>query len=148
MKAFAYVNAANEKEAVAALASGGMDARTTGPDRKYLPLAGGMDLLARMKDYTHQPDVLVNVKNLDATIRQTPDGGLRIGSAVKLIAVIRNDLIAKNYPAFTTPAAEVGTPQYGTRNRRWQPQPTPPLLVLQERGIQLPQEERLPLLLR
>jgi xanthine dehydrogenase YagS FAD-binding subunit len=111
VKAFAYVNAANEKEAVAALASGGMDARTAGPDRKYLPLAGGMDLLARMKDYTHQPDVLVNVKNLDATIRQTPDGGLRIGSAVKLIDVIENDLIAKNYPAFHYAAAEVGTPQ-------------------------------------
>ncbi len=111
MKAFAYVNAANEKEAVAALASGGMDARTAGPDRKYLPLAGGMDLLARMKDYTHQPDVLVNVKNLDATIRQTPDGGLRIGSAVKLIDVIENDVIAKNYPAFHYAAAEVGTPQ-------------------------------------
>jgi xanthine dehydrogenase YagS FAD-binding subunit len=111
VKAFAYVNAANEKEAVAALASGGMDARTAGPDRKYLPLAGGMDLLARMKDYTHQPDVLVNVKNLDATIRQTPDGGLRIGSAVKLIDLIENDLVAKNYPAFHYAAAEVGTPQ-------------------------------------
>jgi xanthine dehydrogenase YagS FAD-binding subunit len=111
VKAFAYVNAANEKEAVAALASGGMDARTAGPDRKYLPLAGGMDLLARMKEYTHQPDVLVNVKNLDATIRQTPDGGLRIGSAVKLIDVIENDLIAKSYPAFHYAAAEVGTPQ-------------------------------------
>ena len=111
MKAFAYVNAANEKEAVAALASGGMDARTAGPDRKYLPLAGGMDLLARMKDYTHQPDVLVNVKNLDTTIRQTPDGGLRIGSAVKLIDVIENDAVAKNYPAFHYAAVEVGTPQ-------------------------------------
>jgi xanthine dehydrogenase YagS FAD-binding subunit len=111
VKAFAYVNAANEKEAVAALASGGMDARTAGPDRKYLPLAGGMDLLARMKEYTHQPDVLVNVKNLDATIRQMPDGGLRIGSAVKLIDVIENDLIAKSYPAFHYAAAEVGTPQ-------------------------------------
>ena len=111
MKAFAYVNAANEKEALAALASGGMDARTAGPDRKYLPLAGGMDLLARMKDYTHQPDVLVNVKNLDATIRQTPDGGLRIGSAVKLIDLIENDVVARNYPAFHYAASEVGTPQ-------------------------------------
>ena len=34
-----------------------------------LPLAGGMDLLALMKDYIAQPDRLVNVKSaLDATI--------------------------------------------------------------------------------
>src|SRR5204863_7696660 len=73
VKAFAYVNPANEKEAVAAL----------GADRtKVLPLAGGQDLLARMKDYVDQPDRVVNVKNaLDATIAATPDGGLKIGAA-------------------------------------------------------------------
>ena len=52
MKAFAYVNPGNEKEAVAALKSGGT----------ALPLAGGQDLLARMKDYIQQPDRIVNVK--------------------------------------------------------------------------------------
>ena len=68
MKAFAYVNAANEKEAVAALS----------PERgAVMPIAGGMDLLGLMKDYIAQPDRLVNVKNLDRTIRKTPDGGLR-----------------------------------------------------------------------
>jgi CO/xanthine dehydrogenase FAD-binding subunit len=46
MKAFAYVNPTNEKDAVAALKAGGV----------ALPLAGGMDLLARMKDYIQQPD--------------------------------------------------------------------------------------------
>ena len=62
MKPFAYVNAANEKEAVAAL----------GPDRgKFLPIAGGMDLLALMKDYVAQPERIVNVKNLDRTIART-----------------------------------------------------------------------------
>ena len=73
MKAFAYVNAANEKEAVAALKTDGI----------ALPLAGGQDLLARMKDYIDSPDRLVNVKGLDATVTSTPDGGLRIGSAVR-----------------------------------------------------------------
>ena len=47
VKAFAYVNAANEKEAIAGLV----------PERgKVLPLAGGMDLLALMKDYVAQPE--------------------------------------------------------------------------------------------
>ena len=69
MKAFAYVNAANEKEAVAALM----------PERgKAMPLGGGQDLLALMKDYIAQPDRVVNVKTLDAAIGSTPDGGLRI----------------------------------------------------------------------
>ena len=56
MKAFAYVNAANQKEAVAALA--------TATRGKIMPLAGGMDLISLMKDYVAQPDVLVNVKKL------------------------------------------------------------------------------------
>ena len=53
MKSFAYVNATNEKDAVAALKTDGI----------ALPLAGGQDLLARMKDYIDSPDRLVNVKN-------------------------------------------------------------------------------------
>ena len=54
MKSFAYVNPTSEKEAVGAL----------GTDRtKVLPLAGGQDLLARLKDYIDQPDRLVNVKS-------------------------------------------------------------------------------------
>ena len=63
MKPFAYVNAANEKEAVAALSS---------ERGKFLPMAGGMDLLALMKDYIAQPERLVNVKNLDKTIAKAP----------------------------------------------------------------------------
>ena len=65
MKAFAYVNPTNEKDAVAALKGGGV----------AMPIAGGQDLLARMKDYIHQPDRLVNVKNaLDKTIVATSEG--------------------------------------------------------------------------
>lgn len=102
MKAFAYVNAANEKEAIAAL----------GTERgKFLPLAGGMDLLAMMKDYIAQPDRLVNVKNLDRTIRKTPEGGLRIGAAVTLAELAANADASKLYPALVQAAAEVGTPQ-------------------------------------
>jgi len=79
VKAFAYVNAANEKEAIAAL----------GPERgRMLPLAGGMDLLALMKDYIAQPDRLVNVKNLDAAI-VGEGGGLRIGAAARPRTSIR-----------------------------------------------------------
>lgn len=102
MKPFAYVDAADEKEAIAAL----------GPERgKILPLAGGMDLLALMKDYIAQPDRLVNVKNLDRTIARTADGGLRIGAAVTLEALGTHAGAEKLYPALVHAAQQVGTPQ-------------------------------------
>ena len=45
-----------------------------------MPIGGGQDLLARMKDYVTQPDRLVNVKNaLDATV--TPRRAADCGSA-------------------------------------------------------------------
>ena len=102
MKAFAYVNAANEKEAVAALKSGGT----------ALPLAGGMDLLARMKDYIHQPDRIVNVKNaLETTVVRTPDGGMKIGAAMKIVDLLEHQDIARLYPAVVAAGGEIGTPQ-------------------------------------
>jgi len=103
VKAFAYVNAASEKEAIGVL----------GPDReKVMILAGGQDLLARMKDYVAQPDRVVNVKNaLDATITATPDGGLKIGAAVKIADLAEHAQVAKLYPVIAKAAGEVGTPQ-------------------------------------
>jgi len=102
VKAFAYVNAGSEKEAIAAL----------GPERgRFLPLAGGMDLLALMKDHIAQPERVINVKNLDRTVRRTPDGGLSIRAAVTLTDLVAHADAAKMYPALVQAAAEVGTPQ-------------------------------------
>ena len=102
MKTFAYVNPANEKEAVAALKSGGT----------ALPLAGGMDLLARMKDYIQQPDRIVNIKNaLETTAVRTPDGGVKVGAAMKIIDLLDNQEVARLYPAVAAAAVEIGTPQ-------------------------------------
>jgi xanthine dehydrogenase YagS FAD-binding subunit len=102
VKAFAYVNPANEKEAVAALKSGGT----------ALPLAGGMDLLARMKDYIQQPDRVVNVKNaLETTAVRTPDGGMKIGAAMKIVDLLEHQEISRLYPALARAAGEIGTPQ-------------------------------------
>jgi xanthine dehydrogenase YagS FAD-binding subunit len=102
VKAFAYVNPANEKEAVAALLP---------QYEQSLPIAGGQDLLARMKDYVTQPERLVNVKDaLDSTA--TPlNGGLRIGAAMKMVDVAEHPEIARLYPAISAAAIEVGTPQ-------------------------------------
>jgi xanthine dehydrogenase YagS FAD-binding subunit len=101
LKAFTYVNAANEREAVAALSA----------DRgRVLPLAGGMDLLGLMKDFIVSPERLVNVKALDAAIAAA-DGELRIGAATKLVDLAEHALVRKGYPALSTAAEHVGTPQ-------------------------------------
>jgi xanthine dehydrogenase YagS FAD-binding subunit len=102
LKAFAYVNATTEKDAVAALKFDGI----------AMPLAGGQDLLARMKDEIDSPERIVNVKNaLEATVTSTPDGGLKIGAAMKIVDLAEHAQVTKLYPAVAHAAIEVGTPQ-------------------------------------
>lgn len=108
MKAFAYVNATTEKEALAALADGVVGRPVRG---RFLPIAGGMDLLGLMKDYIVQPERLINVKGLDATMTDTADGGLRIGASVRLTDLIEHAGVGRMYPALLRAAEEVGTPQ-------------------------------------
>src|SRR5215469_10122618 len=76
-----------------------------------MPIGGGQDLLARMKDYVTQPDRLVNVKGaLESTV--TPSkGGFRIGAAMKMIDLAEHAEVARMYPAISAAAIEVGTPQ-------------------------------------
>jgi xanthine dehydrogenase YagS FAD-binding subunit len=102
VKAFAYINPTNEKDAVAALST---------QIEQSMPIGGGQDLLARMKDYVTQPDRIVNVKvALESTV--TPlNGGLRIGAAMRMVDVAEHAQIAKLYPALSAAAIEVGTPQ-------------------------------------
>src|SRR5881409_1810194 len=90
VKAFAYVNATSEKDAVAALKFDGI----------ALPLAGGQDLLARMKDYIDTPERVVNVKNaLDRTAAPASGGGWRIGASMKIVDLLEHADIGKMYPA-------------------------------------------------
>ena len=140
VKAFAYVNPTNEKEAVAALQVGAA---------WRMPLAGGQDLLARMKDYVTSADRIVNVKNaLDATVTPTPDGGLKIGAAMKIVDLMENAQVQRLYPAVIAAAGDdrhAADSQSGHRRR--QHQPAAALLVLPQRRIRLLQEGRQPLLL-
>ncbi len=101
MKAFAYVNPANEKEAAAALRDAGV----------AMPIGGGQDILARMKDYITSPDRIVNIKNaLDTTITGA-SGGLKIGAAVRIADLAENAQVMRLYPNVAAAAIEVGTPQ-------------------------------------
>lgn len=102
MKAFAYVNPTNEKDAVAALSP---------QFEQAMPIGGGQDLLARMKDYVTQPDRLVNVKGALESSVIPSHGGLRIGAALKMIDLAEHPEVARMYPAITAAAIEIGTPQ-------------------------------------
>ena len=102
MKAFAYVNPTSEKEAVAALS----------PEfEKALPIGGGQDLLARMKDYITQPDRIVNVKTALESAVTPASGGLRIGAAMRMVDLAEHPDVLRLYPAIAAAAIEVGTPQ-------------------------------------
>jgi xanthine dehydrogenase YagS FAD-binding subunit len=103
VRAFAYVNAATQKDALAAMA--------TATRGKVLPIAGGMDLVGLMKDYIAQPDVLVNVKHLPAGITVPAQGLTVIGAATKLVDLAEHAALGKAYPALVAAAESVGTPQ-------------------------------------
>jgi xanthine dehydrogenase YagS FAD-binding subunit len=102
VKPFAYVNAANEKEALGALVA---------QRGKVLPLAGGQDLLAMMKDYIASPDAVVNVKGLPQTIAVAAEDFAVIGAAARLADVAAHDRVRQVFPALAEAAGEVGTPQ-------------------------------------
>jgi xanthine dehydrogenase YagS FAD-binding subunit len=102
LKAFAYVNATTEKDALAALSKAERG--------RTLPMAGGMDLLGLAKDYIVTPETIVSIRNLDQTIAAV-DGGLRVGAATKIVDLVEHAQARKMYPALIAAAEEVGTPQ-------------------------------------
>ena len=102
MKRFSYVNPTSERDAAAAMKYDGI----------VLPLAGGQDLLARMKDYIDTPERVVNVKNaLDAAVTPLPNGGVKIGGAMKIVDLAEHAAMARLYPPVAAAAIEIGTPQ-------------------------------------
>ena len=112
--------------------------------------AGGKDLLALMKDYIDSPGS--RRQRQEASTRRstaTPDGGLRIGAAVKIVDLAEHAQVAKLYPAVVARGgrsrhAADSQPGHGRR----QHQSAAALLVLPQRGVRLLQEGRLALLRR
>src|SRR5438067_5384924 len=82
-------------------------------DRRHRAAAGRRPGSARADEgYIDSPDRIVNVKNaLDTTVTSTPEGGLKIGAAVKIIDLYENQQVARMYPALNAAAIEIGTPQ-------------------------------------
>jgi xanthine dehydrogenase YagS FAD-binding subunit len=104
MNPFQYVTAASPDEAVSLIGKNG----------RYL--GGGIDLLGEMKDYIVSPDILVNVKQINASrgpsIVFQDDGALSLIEATATITEIATSPdIQKAVPGLSEAASEVGSPQ-------------------------------------
>ncbi|HEY4188850.1 MAG TPA: xanthine dehydrogenase family protein subunit M [Candidatus Limnocylindrales bacterium] len=108
MRTFAYARPATLADAVALLAEHGPGAR---------PLAGGTDLIIRLRDRSLQPDVVVDVKGiaeLDDGIRQVDDRVV-IGARAVMTDIAADPLVRRHFPALVDAAMVVGAVQI--RNR-------------------------------
>ncbi|TME80005.1 MAG: xanthine dehydrogenase family protein subunit M [Chloroflexi bacterium] len=108
MRAFAYERPTRLADAVALLGGHGPEARA---------LAGGTDLIIRLRDGTLRPQVVVDVKGiaeLDGDIREV-DGHVRFGALTTMTDILRDERVRRDYPALAEAALFVGSVQI--RNR-------------------------------
>ena len=108
MRAFAYERPDRLADALALLAAGDSSAR---------PLAGGTDLIIRLRDGTLRPRTVVDVKGIAELSREihVADGWLRIGARTTMTDLVRDERIRRDYTALAEAAAYVGSVQI--RNR-------------------------------
>ena len=108
MRAFAYERPSHLDDAIRLLVDHGRDAR---------PLAGGTDLIIRIRDGTLHPRTVVDVKGiaeLDADITHR-DGRLRIGARTVMTDIAADGRVQRDFAALVEGAAVVGSVQI--RNR-------------------------------
>ena len=108
MRPFDYQRPSSLAEATALLADLGPNAR---------PLAGGTDLIIRLRDGSLRPQVVVDVKGiaeLDGDLRDE-DGYLRIGALTTMTEIAADSRVQRDYPALAESALFVGSVQI--RNR-------------------------------
>lgn len=108
MRAFAYERPTRLADALGMLAEGVDDAR---------PLAGGTDLIIRIRDGSIRPRTVVDVKGINELTREivADDGWLRIGARTTMTDLMRDERIRRDFVALAESAAYVGSVQI--RNR-------------------------------
>ncbi len=108
MQPFAYLRPTSLAEAVSLLDIHGPDARV---------LAGGTDLIVRLRDGSAAPSVIIDIKRIAGLrpgIRET-DGRVVIGATTVMTDVAADPLVRRHFPALAEAAAVVGSVQI--RNR-------------------------------
>ncbi|MDX2510835.1 MAG: xanthine dehydrogenase family protein subunit M [Desulfobacterales bacterium] len=102
LKPFSYFEPASIKEAVEILTE----------KEEAFPLAGGTDLLVRMKRGDIHPHVLVNLKSIDAlrVITIETEKGASIGALTSIADIEKSPVIKTNYPVLAQAAGVLGAP--------------------------------------
>src|ERR1051325_10406420 len=108
MRPFKYVRPRQLEEVLTVLATHGAAARV---------LAGGTDVLVRLRMGHMRPDVVVDIKRVgDLSDRIVDEGShLRVGAHVVMTELIADDRIRRHFPALVEAASVVGSIQI--RNR-------------------------------
>jgi CO/xanthine dehydrogenase FAD-binding subunit len=108
LRAFAYARPETLEEAVSLLDEYGSDARV---------LAGGTDLIIRLRDRTLTPTVVVDVKRVVefAPSISDLDGRLRISAGTTMTDLMADDKVRRWFPALVDAASIIGSIQI--RNR-------------------------------
>jgi CO/xanthine dehydrogenase FAD-binding subunit len=110
VRAFAYERPQRLADALALLAGDDGEAAAR-------PLAGGTDLIIRIRDGSIRPATVVDVKGIAEFTRdiRIEDGWLRIGARTTMTDLLRDEHIRRDYAALAEAAAYVGSVQI--RNR-------------------------------
>jgi carbon-monoxide dehydrogenase medium subunit len=108
MRAFAYERPSRLADAFALLGAQGAEARL---------LAGGTDLIIRIRDGSIQPRTVVDVKGIEELGREIrqDDGHLVVGARTVMTELLRDDRIRRDFAALAEAAGVVGAVQI--RNR-------------------------------
>src|SRR5918999_2328003 len=108
MRAFDYERPIRLADALTLLAEDGADTR---------PLAGGTDLIIRIRDGSIRPRTVVDIKGIAELTREivVEDGWLRIGARTTMTDLMRDERVRRDYVALAESAAYVGSVQI--RNR-------------------------------
>ncbi|MBW1801527.1 MAG: xanthine dehydrogenase family protein subunit M [Deltaproteobacteria bacterium] len=134
MKKFDYYRPQDLREAFRLMSQFGDRARY---------IAGGTDIIVRMKQKTVQPDALVSLRGIKALTGFTHNGGLSLGSMTLLRDIEREPVIARDYPILVESARMLANPQVrnvatiggNLCNAAPSADCAPPLLVMEARMI-------------
>jgi len=103
LKSFSYFEPATTTEAIKILAE---------QDSQAYPLAGGTDLLVRMKRGDITPTALVNLKRIKGLdqIKKQSEKGISIGALTSISAIEHSSFIQSSHPVLIEAAGLLGSP--------------------------------------
>jgi len=107
MRSFEYARPATAEQAVALLAAPGHEGRGA------LPVAGGSDLLALLKEGVVTPGRLVDLKGVAALagVERGADGGFILGALTTIDELAADAALAAEHPALSRAFGDVAAPQ-------------------------------------